>query len=1100
MKILRQMLLINWHFIVHETIEFKRLNFLTGKTGSGKSTIIDALQVLVLGDTAGNFFNKAANDQSRRSLRGYLQGEIAENEADGVVYLRQGKDFSSYIVGEFFDTVLKKSFCLGIVFDSYADGGKEEHRFFYLNTELPANHFLVRNVPMDVKMLREWATGQVGRNNFRYFESNAAYREYFRHMMGGLGEKFFSLFRKAVSFSPIMDIKDFIANFVCNISGKVEIEDMRENIRYYKQLEGEMDLVKRRIAALGSVETQYKIFGEEKNRRLVHRFLVERSDLEKVAVGLDVARVQCTAWQHDLTELEIQSRQMERRQQELDALHQSAINEKARCEAQRQKEFLAEQLRQLREKMDTLKDNQSRLGSLLKKYAVACDELDQVGGNMAEYGQRLRSEPVEQLTKEGFWLPFQRDFQVALGLVREEHFRLRTDWERKQERGDELSAEITRLRQGTKAYDRSLLALIETISTELSVDGKVVHPLIFADLLEVRHPKWRDAVEGYLHTQKFYLLIEPQYFIHALQVYDRLKFERKFYDLGLVDVEKLITRTKPPRPGSLAEEIVTDNPFAKAYADFLLGGVMKVERVEELRHFSTAITPTCMVYRSYVARQINPERYAIPYIGQKAIEEQIRIKEEIVRSLRIEMEKLSTRLNLYGRLAGIAELRDDDLERAGRYIAEKSVIPGISRQIDQVTTELGQLDLSKVYELEERIRGLEKDKDGCSRLVREIIVQQSMKEQSLHRLAQEDIPKLTEKLLAQQAGLESRYPEEWRNLNGETRFKAELLRLGTPDKVWTNYSTQLSRTENQLEEKWNELLKLRSDFNRDFQGAFEVTTPANDAWAAELQRLLGTCLPEYEEKIRGARGKAQQEFQEDFISKLRQNIEVVREQIDELNGALKDVPFGRSKYRFKVTANNIYKEYYDMIMDELLLEGYTLFSNEFQSRYQPVVEQLFNRIVATAETELSPEQREELERNLLKYTDYRTYLDFDLLEMDEDGRESRLSKTISKKSGGETQTPFYIAVLASFLQTYRVNQSNYNNTLRLLVFDEAFSKMDHQRIQESIKLLADVGLQVIIAAPTDNIADIAPLVERNLCVTRVRQETVIKAFDPRDVA
>ena len=70
---------------------------------------------------------------------------------------------------------------------------------------------------------------------------------------------------------------------------------------------------------------------------------------------------------------------------------------------------------------------------------------------------------------------------------------------------------------------------------------------------------------------------------------------------------------------------------------------------------------------------------------------------------------------------------------------------------------------------------------------------------------------------------------------------------------------------------------------------------------------------------------------------------------------------------------------------------------------------------------------------------------------------------------------------------------------RLLVFDEAFSKMDHQRIQESIRLLDEVGLQVIIAAPTDNIADIAPLVERNLCVTRVRRETQVKAFDPRDL-
>jgi len=68
--------------------------------------------------------------------------------------------------------------------------------------------------------------------------------------------------------------------------------------------------------------------------------------------------------------------------------------------------------------------------------------------------------------------------------------------------------------------------------------------------------------------------------------------------------------------------------------------------------------------------------------------------------------------------------------------------------------------------------------------------------------------------------------------------------------------------------------------------------------------LQDTSLPEYEDKIIEAKHKAQREFQEDFISKLRQNIELVREQINDLNKALKDVPFGHNRYRFRVTANS----------------------------------------------------------------------------------------------------------------------------------------------------------------------------------------------------
>ncbi|MFA6670591.1 MAG: SbcC/MukB-like Walker B domain-containing protein, partial [Bacillota bacterium] len=101
-------------------------------------------------------------------------------------------------------------------------------------------------------------------------------------------------------------------------------------------------------------------------------------------------------------------------------------------------------------------------------------------------------------------------------------------------------------------------------------------------------------------------------------------------------------------------------------------------------------------------------------------------------------------------------------------------------------------------------------------------------------------------------------------------------------------------------------------------------------------------------------------------------------------------------------------------------------------------------------------------------------------------------------SGGETQTPFYISVLASFAQLYRIRQrGEAGNTMRLIVFDEAFSKMDSERIQESIRLLRRLGLQAILSAPTEKIGDIAPLVDRNLCVIRNGDASMVKAFDSK---
>lgn len=108
-------------------------------------------------------------------------------------------------------------------------------------------------------------------------------------------------------------------------------------------------------------------------------------------------------------------------------------------------------------------------------------------------------------------------------------------------------------------------------------------------------------------------------------------------------------------------------------------------------------------------------------------------------------------------------------------------------------------------------------------------------------------------------------------------------------------------------------------------------------------------------------------------------------------------------------------------------------------------------------------------------------------------------KMIKKKSGGETQTPFYIAVLASFAQLYRVTDSGeLSNTIRLIVFDEAFSKMDRGRIKESIRLLRKFNLQAILSAPSDKVADISELVDETLVVLHDKNTSRVRLYAQED--
>lgn len=148
---------------------------------------------------------------------------------------------------------------------------------------------------------------------------------------------------------------------------------------------------------------------------------------------------------------------------------------------------------------------------------------------------------------------------------------------------------------------------------------------------------------------------------------------------------------------------------------------------------------------------------------------------------------------------------------------------------------------------------------------------------------------------------------------------------------------------------------------------------------------------------------------------------------------------------------------------------------------------------------MSAERRAEYEKNVRRFTDYRTYLIFDLIVTNEQGEKQRLSRTLLKKSGGETQIPFYIAMLASFSQVCRIRSRSRNDTVRLIILDEAFSKMDGERIQECIHLLRRFGLQAIFSAPTDKIPDIAPIVDRNIAVYKDGHLSFTRYFDPQEI-
>ena len=170
-KILSKICLNNWHYIDQKILTFSEgINFFTGHSGSGKSTVIDAMQIVLYANTDGRgFFNKAAADDSDRSLIEYLRGMVNINEHNEFQYLRN-QNFSSTIVLELEQSDTKEKQCIGVVFDVDTATNDISRLFFWHMGGLLENNYRTTFRCLTTMEMREYLQRSFPAEQF-YFSS-----------------------------------------------------------------------------------------------------------------------------------------------------------------------------------------------------------------------------------------------------------------------------------------------------------------------------------------------------------------------------------------------------------------------------------------------------------------------------------------------------------------------------------------------------------------------------------------------------------------------------------------------------------------------------------------------------------------------------------------------------------------------------------------------------------------------------------------------------------------------------------------------------------------------------------------------------------------
>ena len=902
---------------------------------------------------------------------------------------------------------------------------------------------------------------------------------------GRIENKFFSLIPKALAFRPIHDIKDFVYSYVLDAK-EVNIDILRENVRTYQDLERTLDSVKQRMRKLEQIEKYHDRVMERLQKDRMYEYL-----LQQVKLDITKEMVQKTEgdirWEENrLKEIEEKLRQLSGERDQKQEMETSL-----RVELKQSSDFLA--LEEQKKERERLKSEEERYldekRDLTRSIRRASDmAVRLLGASYGEpciqrYSEQLRDvdsiadlADLKQLTEQVIQykntMYGKRQRQIA-----ELQVNLNKE---KQERG-ELSEKIKRLEKKKLTYPEGVERVMTAIKEAFAEIGRRSEPYVLCELLEITDAQWRDAVEGYLNTQRFYILVEPDSFDIALGIYDRLRKEGKAYGVGLINTQRM-EEYEDAMPGTLAMAVTSKNKYARRYIHMILGKVHLCERYEDLKKYPISITKECMRYQNRVASAIRPEVFGVPFIGNHALKVQLEqakkqknILDESISGMEKRLSELNDAFALLGteadvdinyRLDVLSELRAvrkriekcqeniRTLEENSTLIQKQIQLEALKKQVDQIQDEIGRTNQRK-GQTEQKIAGYKRD-------LERLMLEQAQEQGTAAVLA-----------AGAQDALVS-WMEEYEAQVGQKPY--EQLR----DSFERRRKTNETLCKNEETRMADEMIRYKTD--HDFGAAPNME--GYPEFAAVYERLRTSELLEYEERVQSARAAAEDEFREQFLAKLQENMKQAQAEFRNLNKALRDITFSNERYEFLFMPSGTYRSYYEMIMDDFnIVQGESIFSGVFHEAHKEVIDELFGRLALNNENSA---------QTLEEFTDYRTYMDYDIKIIHTDGSYAYYSKVCEEKSGGETQTPFYVTVAASFVQLYGNNIGS--EAAGLVMFDEAFNNMDDERIGGVLEFLKRLPLQLIIAAPPDKIQYIGPAMEETLLVMTDEKVSFVEEY------
>ena len=1074
-KVFTRMCLNNWGGIDHKVLEFHEyVNLFSGKSGSGKSTVMDAIQVILYGSFSPSFLNKAADDaKNRRSVLSYLRGEQKDGSAN-----RKDCDFCSVIALEIEDTRTHIITCIGIAFEvRKSDSEIKKFVYFSHSGKMPESEYLTEQgvcySNQEIKKLVSARTKSddnrgKGEVNRIYGSKEAYLGTLYDVILGYIDQnRFITMEKSAIALKMTNGTGQFIRDYMFPKNTSNTIATISEQLDSYRQIKEKIEDLRKRIELLSEIQAS----GKELVRLQTD---IVRAEAMIRCIGIEDLRARIQAAEDDKRNLAEKQEQCKKKVQELSASREEAQQKLIQVSADLKASDLGgkqQQYEELDERSRMLADNTRQWQKILqgmKNWEEDDVITDYISNPVLNMIAELNQGRVTEELCQNLHLKIESAKQNIEDEV--EDYR-----DQRREIGKQLKEKkrlVDDMKHDRKPYDENLRSARSALSQQLSDRyGQTVKVQIFADLFDVQEEEWKNAIEGRMGRLKHSLITEPQYAHEAAVLFRNMK---QYENVDLIN-SKAIADSKPDcMEGSLYEAVKTQEAYVDVCLKRYLGHIIKCRSVEELEQVRDGVTPDCYSYSNFIFRHLKKKDYTTrACIGRRVSKARLAEYEK-------DVEELSRQeMQLDDLLRRLKEARDFEClkDEPSHYV-----------KLSRAGEELARVNKKKM-ELEETIRSL---REGAYKELEE-------KEQSLQKQV-----KMVQEELDQTQGELARLGSRIGELSGENESRRQQLEEklqgyvpneALEQEVWELLKKQsgqavINRKKAQvadLEEKEQAQAEtLRAARNRYIfaypAGPFNGAETSNEAYEKLLEKYLTDFEPAYEEEFEKKCASIYKSLRENVIATIHGDIKAAKRHAYEINRLLRETNFSDSTYQIKIEpAKNENGQFFDMLMAEELdsknldnagIDGQISFGEDaFYQKYEQKIKLLTDKFMPPKDEDehLQAQKRKEMEQ----YADYRNYLSFSMFEQvtDEHGnviRENFVDDMAGRDSGGEGQNPKYVALLAGFAMLY-MQQSKRDSKIKLVLLDEAFSKMDQERSAVCLKYARKMDLQLIVCVPDERL-------------------------------